>query len=181
MKSINKNIDVNEYLSRVILQWCCMQLLRMSFDSENTLSISDADWLFSHCMIYFWLWNRIFHHVWQQLKSVLVLSEKLIKEFNWWSFFINAVVQKLDMNNDVKKWSVNFYSCFYMINFRFNNSLNFYSYLHIMNFQIWKRISDFISYKKLLNVTWFLVCNKDFIHKFNIIYKDNFFTSSFFK
>ena len=54
----------------------------MGFDSENSLSISNEDWLFSHHTVYVQLQARIFSHVQQQLESVLTLSKKSHEAFN---------------------------------------------------------------------------------------------------
>ena len=107
MKIANRDTDVNEYFSEEILQWCCTKLQNMGFDSENSLSISNEDWLFSHHTVYVQLQMRIFSHVWQQLESVLAFFKKSHEAFNWWSSSVDESIWKINLINDeLKKWFV---------------------------------------------------------------------------
>ena len=99
-KFADKNIDVDEYLLKETLQWCCTELLGMGFDSENPPPIPDEDRLSPHRTVYLQLRERIFVHVRQQLEPVLALSEKLYGGFNWQPSSIDISVQQIDVIND---------------------------------------------------------------------------------
>jgi hypothetical protein len=75
----------------------------MGFDPENSPPIPDEDRLSPHRTIYLQLRDRIFHHVRQQLEPVLALSEKPMGGFNWRPSSTDAVVQELDVDNDVEE------------------------------------------------------------------------------